>query len=161
RRGRMTRWAALLLALALAACAHAPPAPQNTGALFNDHLFAAASQRISADDVFALDAAMKRWLDTEVPGFVHSRGSQRGLFDAIDDRERLELEYDAVMTRNASQAFAARAGNCLSLVIMTAAFAKEMGIPVRFQNVFADETWSRSGNFYLSIGHVNLTLGHR
>ena len=63
------------------------------------------------------------------------------------------------MTRNASQAFAARSGNCLSLVIMTAAFAKELGMPVRFQQVFTDETWSRIGDFYLSIGHVNLSLG--
>jgi tetratricopeptide (TPR) repeat protein len=34
-----------------------------------------------------------------------------------------------------------------------------MGIPVRFQNIFTDETWSRNGNFYLSIGHVNVVLG--
>ena len=32
---------------------------------------------------------------------------------------------------------------------------------VGYQNVFVDETWSRSGDFYLSIGHVNLTLGPR
>jgi len=44
---------------------------------------------------------------------------------------------------------------------MTAACAKEMGMGVRYQNVFVDETWSRSGDFYLSIGHVNLTLGPR
>ncbi len=65
------------------------------------------------------------------------------------------------MTRNAAQAFAARSGNCLSLVIMTAAFAKEMGLPVAYQNVYVDETWSRIGDIYFSIGHVNLTLGRR
>jgi tetratricopeptide (TPR) repeat protein len=156
----MRAWIALLAVVLLAACASAP-APQPADSLFSDHLFTAPSQRISADDVFALDADMRRYLDTEVAGFVRSKGSQRGLFDALHDRERLELEYDAATTRNASQAFAARAGNCLSLVIMTAAFAREMGIPVRYQNVFTDETWSRSGNFYLSIGHVNLTLGRR
>ena len=50
------------------------------------------------------------------------------------------------MTRNAAEAFDARSGNCLSLVIMTAAFAKELGLPVRYQNVFVDEAWSRSGD---------------
>ena len=41
---------------------------------------------------------------------------------------------------------------------MTAAFAKEMDFTIRYQNVFTDETWSRDGDFYLSIGHVNLSL---
>ncbi len=54
------------------------------------------------------------------------------------------------------EAFQARTGNCLSLVIMTAAFAKEVGLPVRFQSVYVPETWSRSGNLYFSSGHVNL-----
>jgi len=156
----MKPWAAAACALLLAGCASAP-APQRADTLFSDHLFKASSQRISADDVFALDAEMKRYLGSEIAAVMRSKGSQRGLFDALHDRERLELEYDTTLTRNASEAFAARAGNCLSLVIMTAAFAKEMGIPVHYQNVFADETWSRSGNFYLSIGHVNLTLGRR
>jgi hypothetical protein len=34
------------------------------------------------------------------------------------------------MTRNAAEAFAARSGNCLSLVIMTARFAKALDLPV-------------------------------
>jgi len=63
------------------------------------------------------------------------------------------------MTRNASQTFTARAGNCLSLVIMTAAFAKEIGLPVRYQKVLVDDAWSRSGDMYFASSHVNLTLG--
>ena len=47
------------------------------------------------------------------------------------------------MTRNASQAFDARAGNCLSLVVMTAAFAKEIGLKVRYQSAYLEETWGR------------------
>jgi tetratricopeptide (TPR) repeat protein len=42
---------------------------------------------------------------------------------------------------------------------MTAALAKEMGVPVRYQKMDIDETWSRRGNIYFSVGHVNLTLG--
>jgi Tfp pilus assembly protein PilF len=80
------------------------------------------------------------------------------LFEALQDKAGLSLDYDAAVTRNAAQAFAARKGNCLSLVILTAAFAKQMGLSVRFQNVFTDETWSRNGSFYLSIGHVNVTI---
>jgi Flp pilus assembly protein TadD len=73
----------------------------------------------------------------------------------------LRLEYESVRTRNAAEAFDARTGNCLSLVIMTAALAKEIGLPVRYQRVYVDDTWSRSGDVYFSIGHVNLSLGRR
>jgi Tfp pilus assembly protein PilF len=66
-----------------------------------------------------------------------------------------------MMTRNAAQAFAARSGNCLSLVIMTAAFAKALDLPVRYQSVFTGETVGRSGNTQFFIGHVNLNLGEK
>jgi hypothetical protein len=151
------------IAVLLAACAAAPsqlPAEERN-AVFNDALFKPPSQRVSASDVFALSPEMQEYLRTDINRVVRVRGSQHGLFDALYDKGLLKLEYDAAMTRNASQAFAARAGNCLSLVIMTAAFAKEMGMAVRYQNVFVDETWSRNGDFYLSIGHVNLSLGGR
>ena len=73
----------------------------------------------------------------------------------------LKLEYDSTMTRNAAQAFAGRSGNCLSLVIMTAAFAKGLDLQVRFQSVTADETFGRSGDIQFIIGHVNVSLGDR
>src|SRR5207253_2928566 len=79
-------------------------------ALFRDHLFAAASERISADDVFALSDDMKHYLSTEIAGQLRAKGPQRGLIDALYDKTQLKLEYDSEMTRNASQTFAARAG---------------------------------------------------
>jgi Tfp pilus assembly protein PilF len=159
----MKHWAIAGMALLLAACAGAPSqvATPERGTVFNDVLFKPPSQRISASDVFALSPEMLEYLRSDISRVVRTKGSQHGLFDALYDKGLLKLEYDAAMTRNASQAFAARAGNCLSLVIMTAAFAKEMGMSVRYQNVFVDETWSRNGDFYLSIGHVNLSLGPR
>jgi hypothetical protein len=42
---------------------------------------------------------------------------------------------------------------------MTAAFAKEIGVPIRYQMVLGDAVGSRSGGMYFSISHVNLTLG--
>ena len=148
-------------AMLLAACASVPAPPQRADLLFDDARFTPATERIDAKDVFALTPEMREYLRTDIARFVRYKGSQHGLYEALHDTGVLKLEYDAAKTRNASQAFDARAGNCLSLVLMTAAFAKEMGLPVRFQNVFTDETWSRSGDFYLSIGHVNLTLGRR
>src|SRR5690349_11040918 len=148
----------LAIALLLAACATAP-APQQPERRFDDALSNRPTVRVGAADVFALSPEMRQYLGHDVARLVRTRGRQQALFAALYHPGELSLEYDSAVTRNAAEAFAARKGNCLSLVIMTAAFAKEMGLPVRFQNVFADETWSRNGGFYLSIGHVNVVIG--
>ncbi len=150
----------LLTSLLLAACASAPVTLQPTH-LFNDKLFAPPTERVSADDVFAVSDAMKRYLKTEIASQLQVKGVQQGLIDALNSKSQLKVEYDSATTRNAAQTFADRAGNCLSLVIMTAALAKELGMSVHFQSVFVDETWSRSGGLYFAIGHVNLTVGRR
>ena len=154
----MKHYAVLLFSLMLAACG-AAPVVQQPDRLFNDNLFLAPSERISADDLFALSDEMKHYLATEIAGELRAKSRQQGLFDALYTKGKLKLEFDSAMTRNAAQAFAARSGNCLSLVIMTAAFAKEMGLPVLYQSAFEEDTLSRSGDIQFFIGHVNLTLG--
>ncbi len=150
----------LLLSLLLAGCASAPPAPQDAR-FFRDAQFRPASQVIDVGDVFALSPEMREYLDAQVAAKAAKRGRQNALVDALYTQGDLKLEYDSEMTRNAAQAFAARSGNCLSLVIMTAAFAKALDLPVYYQKVFVDDEWARSGDLYLAIGHVNLTLGKR
>lgn len=153
----MKLWALCLAATLVAGCASVPPPPER---LFKDRAFAAPSQPIRGDSVFALTPAMKAYLANEIAANVRNRGPQAGLFDALYARDQLRIEYESTMTRNAAQTFDARAGNCLSQVIMTAAFAKEMGLVVRYQHLYVEETWSRAGDLYLSIGHVNITLAN-
>jgi Tfp pilus assembly protein PilF len=94
---------------------------------------------------------------------VRNRGKDYGLLAALYNGSKtgLKLEYDGSHTRNAAETYRDRAGNCLSLAIMTAAFAKELGLAVSYQNVLVDESWSRNGNLYLLSSHVNLLLGQR
>jgi len=148
--------AIVVIVLALAGCASAPSQPPDM--ILRDALFDAPSQPIRATDVFAVSPEMKAFLASDVERLVRLKGTRQGLFEALHDKAGLSLDYDSAVTRNAADAFAARKGNCLSLVIMTAAFAKEMRLAARYQNVFTDETWSRNGSFYLSIGHVNVTI---
>lgn len=155
----MKLWAVLPISLLLAACASGP-VTYRTDDLFNDAAFRPPSERVSADDVFALSPEMKRYADTEIADQIRAKGQQRGLFDALYNRD-LRIEYDSVMTRTAAEAFAAHSGNCLSLVIMTAAFAKVLAIPVRYQSVLLDETWGRKDDLHFFIGHVNLMLGKK
>jgi tetratricopeptide (TPR) repeat protein len=157
----MKACAPFLLCLVLAACATPPPVAQPDDRLFNDQLFAAPSERISGESAFAVNDAMKHFVDVEIAEQLHTVGYLPGFVQALQTKGQLKLEYDAAMTRNAAQAFDVRAGNCLSLVIMTAALAKEIGLSVRYEAVYVDDSWSRSGDVYFSIGHVNLTLGRR
>ena len=129
--------------------------------LLHDALFAPPSTPVRSADVFAVTDEMRAYLRNEIAGEMHVKGKEKALYDALYSRNQLKLDYDAEMTRNAAEAFGARSGNCLSLAIMTAAFAKELGLTVRFQRLFSDETWTRLGDFYFASGHVNVTLGHR
>ena len=158
----MRTWLLLSLCALLAACAAPRQLAQPPEALFDDSLFAAPSEKVGADEIFRVSDAMRRYLqDPQIEAQLRRKGPQRGLLEALYTSGELKLDYDASTTRNAAQAFDARAGNCLSLVVMTAAFAKEMGVTVRYQSAYLEETVSRRSNLLLRSGHVNVTLGRR
>ncbi len=148
----------VMLCAALSACASAPGVPPP---LFNDAAFGAPMKTASPADVFAVSDAMKSYLHDHISYRARNDNPRQALFDALYKKGQLRLEYDAEMTRNAAEAFDARAGNCLSLVLMTAALAKELHLAVQYQTVMTEESWSRSGDLYFVSGHVNLTLGKK
>ncbi|MFN0185462.1 MAG: hypothetical protein ACKVQR_16745, partial [Aquabacterium sp.] len=152
----------LLLALAQAGCAglqpSSPAARSADPALLHDTLFQPVAVP-TAQALFALSPAMQRYLAHEIAGQVRLRGAQDGLIDALYTRSMLQLRYDPAATLTAQEAFEQRHGNCLTLVIMTAAFAREMGLAVQYRRVHADTSYSRRGGLTLQSGHVNLGLG--
>ena len=151
-------WSALLLCVLLAACAHPLPR-QDVAGLLRDAQFPPASEPVDATAVFALSDAMRQFAATEFGGTAASHDPRQTLIKALADPQRLALTYDAGRTRTAAQAFEARAGNCLSLVIMTAALARHIGLPVGFRSVLVDDLYTRSGDLTVASGHVNLVLG--
>ena len=147
------------LALQLAACTTlTPPA---AAPLLNDALFNHPPRPAEADSALALDEPMRAYLRSMLSRGVAVKGRARALTDALYGQHQLQLQYDGGVTRNAAQAFAARSGNCLSLVLMTAAFARELGLDVVFQSARLDAAFSRSADLTLRSGHVNLVLGPR
>jgi tetratricopeptide (TPR) repeat protein len=152
-----TSFALLLL---LAGCATPPPMPP-AAALFHDQLFDAASVPIDPAAALAVSPAMRGYLDARFANRARATTDRRKqLIDALYGGD-LKLEYDAAVTRTAAEAFDARSGNCLALVMMTAAFAKQLGLSVRYQAVIGEEAWDRSDALFIAIGHVNLLLEDR
>jgi len=151
----------LSLVMALAGCASLPDVPAPT-TLFADELFKPPLRPVNGDQALAISPAMQSYLDREIALQVRREGGgRRGLITALYSKDQLKLEYDAGITRNAAEAFEARRGNCMALVLMTAAFAKAMNMPVRFNSVYIEDIWSRSSNLIYVSGHVNLSLGWR
>jgi Tfp pilus assembly protein PilF len=150
----------LLLAAALmSGCASLDkPAGPPVAQLFRDSAFVKPEGILTAQEIFALTPAMHEYV-AKVRQNMSSRNAHEALFEALYRRDMLRIEYDSEITRTASQAFEARMGNCLSLVIMTAALARELGLTVQYQRITGEDSWSRSGTLYLNNGHVNLVLG--
>jgi tetratricopeptide (TPR) repeat protein len=156
-----SRIAAMIVTIAAlaAGCATSNDRASNASVFFRDELFAPPQEKIDAKAVFAVNAEMRRYLQTDIGHQLRMKGKQQGLFDALYAKSQLKLEYDAVRTLTAAEAFESRSGNCLSLVILAAALAKEIDIPVYFSRVIADDTWSRVGGILFASGHVNVTFG--
>jgi tetratricopeptide (TPR) repeat protein len=154
------RTLSIVLAVLLSACASAPPPPK-PAPLLADHLFGAPAEKVSTDEVLKVTDAMRRYLAVDIADQLRTKGPQIGLIDALYRRAQLKLEYDAASTKTAAEAFEARSGNCLSLVLMTAALAHELQLSVRYQSAYMEEAWSRDGNLLFASGHVNITLGRR
>lgn len=155
--------AMLALLLVFAGCAGQPVRQVNPAAvekLFHDSLFT-ETMDFSIAEIFAENAAMKDFVAKEISPKLRQTNRPHALYEAISSKGRFWLEYDARRTRTASEAFASKRGNCLSLVIMTAALAKSLGLQVRYQEIWVDEAWRRAHDMLALVGHVNIVIGDR
>ena len=160
-RSSLTRLALAVVPALLAGCASTVPLAPAAPDMFDDAHFSAASDPIDPADVMRLTPEMKTYLNEQILPLARSRGVRQALTESLYNRSKLQLEYESSATRTAAQAFEARQGNCLSLVIMTGAFANALNLRVTFQQVATEQLWSRSGGMYFMSGHVNLLLEKR
>jgi tetratricopeptide (TPR) repeat protein len=162
RASPLARLAAVAAACVIGACASTSSPHGDARALFDDGLFHPPSARPDTTSVFALDADMQRYLSGPIATKARQVGAQRALYDTLyAGGKELRVDFDASATRTAADTFHTRSGNCLSLVLLTAAFAKALDLTVNFQSPDVDEVWSRRGGFTIRNGHVNVTLGPR
>ncbi len=156
----MRRIIIALLCVASSACTQLQQVTQ-VNTYLNDTAFKTSEMEIDPDAVFALDTTMQTYLEQQVIPRAKKIGPQRALYDALSSTEHLKLDYDTEKTRNAREAFAAKSGNCLSLVILTAALAKKLDVQVFFQDVQVPQLWARHNNLHITVSHVNIILSHR
>jgi Flp pilus assembly protein TadD len=148
----------LSLLLFLAACAGIERGPETASPILRDDRFAASKIEIDTSRIFSMNEDMQHYLDTQIATHALKKGIPKSLFDALYEKGQLRIEYDAKYTRDAAQTFAARSGNCLSLAIMTGAFAKAMGLNVAYQRVLMEEHWNQLRDLIFISDHVNIVL---
>lgn len=139
----------------LAGCVALPASPPMEAVLADDR-FDEPVVPVSEHSIFSVSDEMRAFISGTFADDVGRIGGKAALIHALNDE--LRLIYDAGDTRTASEAFATRSGNCLSLVILAASLAREMGMTVFFQSVSGYEAWTREGNLAFRSGHVNLRL---
>jgi hypothetical protein len=147
-----------LLACCWGGCASTVTALDTT--LLADAAFQPPVGRADAADLLDMSPAMHQFLDRTVRPRVHRQGAAQALMWALSHPAGLQLAYDARETRNAAQTFEARAGNCLSLLLMAASLARELGLTVQFRRALGEDDQAHLGGMVLHYGHVNLLLGH-
>lgn len=152
------RYALLLLCcFAVLGCATPPTVPADPQGLFDDQGFAPRPVE-DPRTIFSASEEMRRTLASRVGLRLGSRARAHGLVGLLGRKNELALHYDADKTRTAADAFSDRAGNCLSLVIMTASLARELDLGVRFYRVLVPDVWQREGDLLLASQHVNLSI---
>lgn len=146
------------LAAALGGCAGVPLPAAPPAVLLPDDAYPPVAVDTDPAQANALSPAMQRFLKEEIEPRARVHGARAAMMYALFQTRALRLEYDASITRSASEAFDARAGNCLSLTLMTGALAQAMGLNVSYQAVDSGPAWSRAGGYLAYSGHVNLVL---
>lgn len=156
-----------LLLCQLWACSSSPVVPKadEVESLFADSLFAPVADIPSAEDIFYLppDAVTEVRGAFERYSLSHSNtlAAHEWLANYINANQtstQRDFRYQDNLTQVASETYAQRAGNCMSLVVMTSALADIFNIETEFQDIAIEPVWDKQGDFYLINGHVNLRL---
>jgi len=143
----------------LTGCASAPTSPLVVEPPpLADALFGAPEEAVDVAQLFTLSQAMQDYLREHLGPPGRAADATSRLVAALNQGGGLQLRYDDSFTRTPAQAFAQRRGNCLSLAMMTAAFAQALGLAVDYQLVQAPDLLARDDDLVLRSSHVNVVF---
>ncbi|MCL2913617.1 hypothetical protein L2725_07415 [Shewanella corallii] len=153
----------LLTVVMLAGCqsAQTPVYRAQVESLFLDQHFDTEQVLPAADTIFKLPPSVasevRRRYERDKLGYKGSHNAHEWLSEFIRERDG-GFEYRDHLTRGATETYARREGNCLSLVLLTTALADTLNVPVQYQEVEVQPIWDKWGQFYLINGHINIKL---
>lgn len=120
-------------------------------------LTGAGAALLDDQEVLAVSAEMRAFLDRHVPPGAGRVFRLRQLGNAIIHGASFRLEYDET-TRTASATFQEKRGNCLSFSNMFVAMARQVGLGAHFQEVDTPPDWSFRDDAFVLNRHVNVLV---
>jgi tetratricopeptide (TPR) repeat protein len=151
-----TARAVLLLAgmLVLSACASqrlanpTPPLLQHSG----------SAVQVPDVDVLAVSPEMDEFLERYILEYTNLQTRLNLLISSVTVNGILGFDYDESLTLTSTEAFKARAGNCIGFANMMIALARRAGLQANYQEILRRPEWSTSEDTVLLIKHINVVV---
>ncbi len=105
-------------------------------------------------DVLSLDETTRAYLDSKVRAQWGDRRKLNQLRKVLFSEQELNIQYEPLNTRTASQTYASREGNCLSMTNLFIAAARHVGLDASYQQVSVRPTWDNQGNTMIRYEHI-------
>lgn len=143
-------------AIALSGCSSKPP-PVKAVLPFSAAMASASAPVPSLDDIFQLTAEQQvefmRFFNSDV---LQTVPKHKRVYKFLE--RHLDGFHYLGKNLTASQAFATKSGNCISLAVLTKALADLAGVPADFQTIVSAPVYSMQNDYMLSSDHVRTFL---
>lgn len=106
-------------------------------------------------DLLALDQSVIDYLDQNIDPALEGWELVDRLQQLLFSEEFLNIQYDDAANLTASQTFAARRANCLSLVNLYIGMARHLGLTAQYQTIQIRPVWNRKGELLVLSEHIN------
>ncbi|GGY97806.1 tetratricopeptide repeat protein [Shewanella fodinae] len=152
------RFTMVIMLVGICACTVVPKPSADISSLWQDQYFQSVPV-LDPAAIFALPVEVVREvrLDFQQQHLAQQLSPQMWLAQYLSAADG-GFRYQDNDTRVAADTFYQRHGNCMSLVVLTAALAKVLDVKVVFQSVQVPPVWDHQGNFNLLNGHINVRL---
>jgi Flp pilus assembly protein TadD len=116
--------------------------------------------RVHVDDVdvLAVSPEMKAFVRRYVMKYDNRQTRLSLLVNAVSRIGALGFDYDESSTLTASEAFAARSGNCIGFSNMMVALARLSGLDAYYQEIIRESEWTSHNDTVMQIKHVNVIV---
>jgi Flp pilus assembly protein TadD len=144
---------ALFLAVLLGGCSAIPADPPKIPALDNYPEY-----HVPDIDLLRVSPGMQEFVNAHAVDGKGGHGKAWSLAYAAMDPYVLDFDYDPQVTLTAEEAFAAKAGNCLTFSGLFIAMARDAGLDAWYQEIEIPAQWSAVNDTLLVSMHVNAVV---